>query len=80
MATEKEANLARERHAERLRALGAHAIAVDEMTRRGERTFGLVAMFEDKPRGVPKTVEVEVGKKVVAVPVRAVKAERFRAE
>jgi hypothetical protein len=80
VATEKEANLARERHAEKLRSLGAHAITVEEFPRGEKRTFGVVAMFEEKPRGVPKTLDVEVGKKTVAVPLRVAKAERFRPE
>ena len=68
----------RPRNAERLRTLGAHAIAVDEVTHRGKRTFGIIAYFEREPERLPETLEVKCGKKSVRVPLVAKVSERFR--
>lgn len=80
MSSEKEANLAREQHSEFLRKLGAHAIAVDEIKRDGEKTFGVIAFFEEKPGEAPKTLEVKSGKKTMEVPLAVRVAEKFRPE
>ena len=80
MATEKEADLARAQHSARLRALGAHAIAVDQVRRAGRGTFAVVAMFEEKPRDLPKTLDAKVGDRIVAVPLIAKKTEQFKPE
>jgi hypothetical protein len=80
MATEKEAELAREQHAEKLRKLGAHAIAVDEIKRRGGSTFVVVATFATKPGSVPKTLSVASGRKTVEVPLVVQRGPKFRPE
>jgi hypothetical protein len=80
MASEKAANLARARHAEALRLLGAHAIAVDTVRWQGKKTFGVVAYFEHKPPRVPRTLEVTSGRKRLTVPVSARLMERFKPE
>ncbi len=81
MANEKEANAAREQHSELLRQLGAHAIAVDEVKRGGEKTFAVVAYCEEKPTGpVPKQLAIKRGKRTVEVPLAFKKVERFRPE
>lgn len=81
MASEKDANEARTEHSEFLRQLGAHAIAVDEVKRGGEKTFAVVAYLEEKPTSpVPKRLEVRRGKKKVEVPLAIKKVERFRPE
>ncbi|MBC7929464.1 MAG: hypothetical protein H7Z38_02755 [Rubrivivax sp.] len=80
MSSEKEANLAREQHSEFLRKLGAHAIAVDEIKRNGEKTFGVIAFCEKKPGEVPKTLEVKSGKKTLEVPLAIRVAEKFKPE
>ena len=80
MATEREAGRARAKHAEHLRSLGAHSVSVDQVRRAGKTTFAVVAMFSAKPRGLPKTLDVTVGRKVVTVPLVAAKAQRFRLE
>ena len=69
MATEREANLAREQHSDDLRKLGAHAIAVDPVKRGGEETYAVIASFETKPEDAPKTLEVKRGRKTVKVPL-----------
>lgn len=80
MATETEANRAREQYADLLRSLGAHSIAVDEMSRRGKKAFAVIALFEEKPPGVDRDLEVKVGKRTVKVPLIARQIERFRPE
>lgn len=80
MASEREANLAREQHSDLLRSLGAHAIAVDEVRRKGEKTFAVIAFFEKKPDGVPSTLEVKSGKRSTEVPLVARVMEKFRPE
>ena len=46
MATEKQANLAREKHLNFLGDIGAHAIAVDQIMQNGKKTFAVIAYTE----------------------------------
>lgn len=72
MATEKEANLAREHHSDFLRQLGAHSIGVDEIKRKGEKGFAVIAFFNKKPtKPIPETLEVKSGKRTLDVPLVA---------
>lgn len=80
MASEREANLARDRYSDFLRGLGAHAIAVDEVKRGGEKTFAVIAFFEHKPSGAPRTLEVRSGKRTTAVPLVVRVSEKYRPE
>jgi hypothetical protein len=80
MTTEREANLARTQHADFLRQLGAHAIAVDEVKRKGDTDFAVIAFFEAKPDDVPRTLEVKSGKKTLEVPLVARVQEKFKPE
>lgn len=80
MASEKEANLAREKHSDVLRDLGAHAIAVDETRRKGEKTYAVIAYFEKKPESIPGTLEVKRGNRTLQVPLVARVTEKFRPE
>jgi hypothetical protein len=80
VATEKHADLARERHSAYLRSLGAHAIAVNRVRRGGRQTYGVIALFDKPPRAVPETLSVKAGGKTVAVPLVARKAPRFKLE
>ncbi|MEK6320693.1 MAG: hypothetical protein AABN33_03305 [Acidobacteriota bacterium] len=80
MATEEEANLAREQHADFLRDLGAHGIAVDEVRHKGEKTFAIIAFFKEKPDDVPSALEVKTGKRTLKVPVIPRLMEKFRPE
>jgi hypothetical protein len=69
MATEKEANKARDEHSDFLRGLGAHAILVDKVKRGKEDTFGVIAFCEQPPSGpVPKELEIESGGEKKKVP------------
>jgi hypothetical protein len=80
MSSEREANLAREEHADYLRRLGAHAIAVDEVKQDGDNNFGVIAFFEEKPDDVPHTLEVKHGRKTLKVPLVARVQEKFKPE
>ena len=80
MANEKEANLARDQHADFLHKLGAHGITIDEMKKSGEKTFAVIALFEQQPEEIPATLEVKRGKKVMTVPLVARVEEKFKAE
>ena len=80
MATERDANQAREKHSDYLRKLGAHAISVDEVRRKGEATFAVIAWFEKKPAEVPKTLQVRRGKVKSEVPLVVKVAGKFQLE
>jgi hypothetical protein len=80
MISEKEANLAREQYSNFLRDLGAHAIAVDEVKRQGQKTFAVVAFFTQQPDDVPATLEVKKGKTTLEVPLVARVIEKFKPE
>ena len=80
MASEKEADLAREQHSDFLRDLGAHGITIDEVKRKGETTFAVVALFEKKPGEVPDTLKIQRGKKTLEVPLLARVTEKFKPE
>jgi hypothetical protein len=80
MATEREANLAREEHSDFLRKLGAHAIAVDEVKRKGAGTFAVIASFEKKPKEAPKTLEVRKGNRTLKVPLVVRVEEKYKLE
>ena len=70
MASEKEAQRAREQYSDFLRRLGAHSIAVYELQRRGQKGFAVVAYFSEKPaEAVPETLELGSGKRKLAVPL-----------
>jgi hypothetical protein len=79
VTTLREANLARKQHAERLRAMGAHALMVDQVPGSpGE--YAVYASFDRPPARPPKTLEVKSAGKVVQVPLIAQQAQRFRPE
>ena len=80
MASEKEADLAREQHSDFLVGLGAHGITIDEVKLKGGKSFAVVALFEEKPNEVPDTLTVVKGKKTLQVPLVARVQEKFRAE
>jgi hypothetical protein len=80
MANEKEANLARDQHADFLRDLGAHGITIDEVKQSGKPTFAVVAMFERTPKAIPNTLPVRSGKKTMDVPLVARVTEKFKPE
>jgi hypothetical protein len=80
MANEKEANLAREQFSDYLRQLGAHGLTVDQIKRKGETSFALIAYFDEPPETLPKQLEIKRGKETLEVPLIARVMERFRPE
>jgi hypothetical protein len=80
MASQRAADAARTTHEAALKALGAHAIAVDVMQRNRKRTFGVIAYFETRPTNVPKTLPVAINGRTVNVPVSVRIAPKFRIE
>jgi hypothetical protein len=80
LASEKEADLAREQHSDFLVGLGAHGVTIDEVKRKGEKSFAVIALFEQKPDEVPNNLEVQIGKKTLQVPLVAKVAEKFKPE
>lgn len=81
MASERDANAAREKHAKALEAIGAHAVAVDNIEHEGKRTFGVIAYVSTPPsKPPPETLAVTRGGKTVKVPLRVKTQPRFQAE
>lgn len=80
MAKEREANLARDQYSEDLRKMGAHAIAVDKVKRKGADTFAVVAFFEKNPAEAPETLDVKQGKRLLHVPLVVRVQETFKPE
>jgi Flp pilus assembly protein TadG len=81
MASETAANLARDQIADALAASGAHAIAVGQVTRRGRKTFAVIASFARPPATRPKPeVTVTIAGRRVKVPVVVKIAAEFRPE
>ena len=78
MATEKEANLAREKFSDQLRKLGAHAMAVDQVSHKGKKTFAVIAFVEGELKENSLTLDIDVGDKKVTVPLVVKKSERFK--
>ncbi|HKQ03767.1 MAG TPA: hypothetical protein VJ464_01445 [Blastocatellia bacterium] len=71
MATEKEANKAREAHSDFLRKSGAHAILVDKVkSSQSKDTFGVVAFYEELPDELPDDLEIEIHGKKKKVPLK----------
>lgn len=70
LASEKEANLARQQHSDCLRQLGAHSIGVDKIKGKGATGFAVIAFFERKPsKAVPQTLETKSGQRTLGVPL-----------
>jgi len=80
MATEKQANLAREKHADYLDKLGAHTVAVNEITQNKKKTFAVVAYAEKVPDNAPDHLEIEQGNKTMNVPLVLNVAKKFKLE
>src|SRR5689334_15983131 len=76
MASEKQANKAREEYSTFLQSLGVHAIGVDQIKKKGEKEFAVIAYLEKKNPKLPGTLIVNDGNKRVEVPVVAKIAEK----
>lgn len=81
MATERQANKARELHAEHLIHEGAHAVGVDKGSRYGKRGFVVVAYVEPQQASrIPDSLKCRSGKKAFKVAVVTKPSERFAPE
>jgi hypothetical protein len=81
MASQHEANRARDEFSQFLMGLGAHAIAVDEIKRGGAKTFAVIAYFERKPsKPIPDSLEVKSGSRTTKVPLSVRVMEAFKPE
>lgn len=70
MATLKAAEAARDKCAETLRRLGAHAIEVAQVRRRHKKQWVVIAFFEEQPRRpVPKALEIGARSRTASVEV-----------
>lgn len=79
MATEKEANQARDAHASLLKRLGVHSIGVDQVEQNGKKTFAVIAYLE-KARELPTDLEISSGQKKKKVPLVQKIAGAFKPE
>lgn len=80
MISEKDANLAREQHSEQLQELGVHAIAVDEIKHKGEKTFAVIAFVEKASDSIPKFITAQKGEETLDVPLKVKIATKFKPE
>jgi hypothetical protein len=70
LASEKEANTAREQYSDFLRGLGAHSIGVDKLKGQKKTGFAVIAFFERQPsQTVPATLEIKSGQSTIPVPL-----------
>lgn len=81
MASEVEANRARELLFAKLRKLGAHAIGVEETKIRGQPTFAVVAYVKHrKNKRMPKALTYAERDKSIDVPLVVRESEPFKPE
>jgi hypothetical protein len=78
MASENQANLAREKHSDFLQNLGAHSIGVDEIEKGGKKSFVVVAYTQENPDKFPNELEIKSGNSTLKVPLIAKLAEPFK--
>ena len=72
MSTLRDANKAREKHADYLQKdLGAHSILVDKVRDKGKDTFAVIAFYDSLPNDAPRTLEIESEGRVKKVPLRS---------
>jgi hypothetical protein len=80
MATEKEANKARNLHSDMLQSLGVHSIGVDVIGKKDSKKFGIVAYVEKHVKDLPSELTILSGKKEIKVPVISQLADQFKPE
>ena len=78
MATEKQANKARDEHAQMLKDMGAHAITIGEIDSDGKNSFAVIAMLDKEVAELPKSLEIKVGKKAYSVPLVGKVTSKFK--
>lgn len=78
--TEKQANQAREKYAETLRNAGVHALMVDEVKQKGNKSFAVIALTEKPRKDLPRDLEIKSGKTLVKVPLIVRVSPRYQLE
>jgi len=78
MATEKQANEARQKHAAYLDKIGAHAVIVNEITQNGKKTFAVIACMEKAARNIPDHLEIKQGNNTLGVPLVVNVVKKFK--
>jgi len=78
MASEKQAQLAKEIHLDFLDKLGAHSVLVDKIDVDGKKTFAVIAYTDKKLKKTPpQHLEIEDGTRKLNVPVVFTVEEKF---
>jgi hypothetical protein len=81
VATEEQANKARDMHSDLLVERGAHAIGVESGRSHGKSGFVVVAhVAPDETHDIPSTLTARIAGKTVEVPVVTKQSGRFRPE
>lgn len=80
MATEKQANIARNTHKDLLDTLGAHSIGVGTVTKKGKKTFAVVAYTDSKDAKMPEHLEITDKGKSLKVPLVVQVEGKFKLE
>lgn len=82
MATEKEANKAREQHSDLLQSLGVHSIGVDLVGKKSAGKFAVIAYVDKQKhtKELPSELTILSGKKEIKVPVVPHVADQFKPE
>lgn len=78
MATEKQAQMAKNKHLDFLDKLGAHSVLVDKVNIDGKITFAVLAYTDKKIKNVPLQLQIESGKKTLNVPLVISVEEKFK--
>ena len=81
MATEKQANVAREAVSDQLFELGAHAVAVDVVSKGKPDAFAVIAYVPAGHKAaLPKDFTIQRGKQLINVPIVVKRSEPFKPE
>lgn len=78
MATEKQAQMAKNKHLNFLDKLGAHSVLVDKVNINGKITFAVLAYTDKKLKNAPLQLQIESGKKTLNVPLVISVEEKFK--
>ncbi len=79
MATQKQADMARQKHLKLLASKGVHSIGVS-VIKKGTKNYGVIAMTEKKIEDLPKELTIKSGTKKIIVPLVQELSKKFKAE
>lgn len=78
MATQKQANMARQKHLKLLVSKGVHSIGVN-VVEKGSKKYEVIAMSE-KEINLPKELTIKAGDKKIIVPLKVQLTKKLKAE